>query len=138
MGPVQEVGAAKCGALVIVDGIWALPFAALAQRSAGPATATTPEVIGAPRHAAAASPTRGVPITPTDSAALRRRRPRLLVGGAVLGYGIIYTGLTTVWYTSERIPLHWFNDLSEWQQLDNYGHFWGAFQVSRGAVDMLR
>jgi hypothetical protein len=73
-----------------------------------------------------------------DSAAQRRRRLRLVVGGSALSYGALYTGLTTSWYTGERVPLHWFNDLPEWQQLDKCGHFWGAFQESRGAVDMLR
>ena len=62
----------------------------------------------------------------------------LLAGGYALSYGTIYTGLTTSWYTGEKVPLHWFNDLPEWQQLDKCGHFWGAFQESRGAVDMLR
>ena len=73
-----------------------------------------------------------------DSAARRRQRLRLLAGGYALSYGTIYTGLTTSWYTGEKVPLHWFNDLPEWQQLDKCGHFWGAFQESRGAVDMLR
>ena len=50
---------------------------------------------------------------PSDSAALRRRRLRLLVGGTALSYGVIYTGLTTAWYTGERMLLHWFNDLPE-------------------------
>lgn len=72
------------------------------------------------------------------SAMRRRRRVRLLAGGYALSYGTLYTGLTTSWYTGERVPLHWFNDLPEWQQLDKGGHFWGAFQESRGAVDMLR
>lgn len=75
---------------------------------------------------------------PVDSVARRKRRLRLLVGGTALSYGVIYTGLTTAWYTGERTSLHWFNDLPEWQQLDKCGHFWGAFQESRGAVDMLR
>jgi hypothetical protein len=61
-----------------------------------------------------------------------------LVGGSALGYGIIYAGLTTSWYTGERAPLRWFNDWPEWKQLDKAGHVWGAFQISRGAVDMLR
>ena len=78
------------------------------------------------------------PASPADSVARQQRRLRLLVGGSAVGYGIIYTGLTTAWYTGERVPLHWFNDLPEWQQLDKGGHFWGSFQESRGAVDMLR
>lgn len=64
-----------------------------------------------------------IPVPPIDSAALRRRRLRLIVGGTAWGYGVIYTGLTTAWYTGERVPLHWLNDLPEWQQLDKCGHF---------------
>ena len=78
------------------------------------------------------------PASPPDSVAQLKRRLRVLVGGSAVGYGIIYTGLTTAWYTGEKVPLHWFNDLPEWQQLDKGGHFWGSFQESRGAVDMLR
>ncbi|GAB3243367.1 DUF2279 domain-containing protein [Hymenobacter seoulensis] len=66
------------------------------------------------------------------------RRLPLVVGGSALAYGALYTGLAAGWYTGEKVPLHWFNDLPEWQQLDKAGHFWGAFQESRGAVDMLR
>ncbi|MDB5236695.1 MAG: hypothetical protein JWR44_3688, partial [Hymenobacter sp.] len=73
-----------------------------------------------------------------DSQNQRQRRLRWLVGGSAVSYGVIYTGLTTAWYTGEQVPLHWFNDLPEWQQLDKAGHFWGSFQESRGAVDMLR
>lgn len=61
-----------------------------------------------------------------------------MVGGYTLDYGALYIGLATAWYTGEKVPLHWFNDLPEWQQLDKASHFWGAFHESRGAVDMLR
>ena len=132
--------------VLLAAGGWALPLVAPAQVPATTAT-VAPVAADAPlRPAATATPdfaTRALPapasaaISP-DSAALLRRRLRLLVGGTTLGYGVIYTGLTTAWYTGEREPLHWFNDLHEWQQLDKAGHFWGAFQESRGAVDMLR
>ena len=32
---------------------------------------------------------------------------------SAVGCGVIYTGLTTAWYTSERVQLHWFNNLPE-------------------------
>jgi hypothetical protein len=66
------------------------------------------------------------------------RRLPLVVGMYAVSYGALYTGLAASWYTGERVPLHWFNDLPEWQQLDKAGHIWGSFQESRGAVDMLR
>ncbi|WP_229755266.1 DUF2279 domain-containing protein [Hymenobacter cavernae] len=72
-----------------------------------------------------------------DSAHLGRRLP-LLAGGLAATYtgGLVLLG--NAWYTGPRTNLHWFNDLSEWKQLDKAGHFWGAFHESRGAVDMLR
>ena len=76
--------------------------------------------------------------TPADSVSPVAHRLPLLVGGYALSYGTLYTALAASWYTGEKVPLHWFNDLPEWQQLDKCGHFWGAFQESRGAVDMLR
>lgn len=69
---------------------------------------------------------------------LHPHRIRLLAGGSALGYGLIYTGLATAWYTGPREPLHWFNDWPEWKQMDKAGHAWGAFHESRAAVDMLR
>ena len=113
---------------------WAITAGALAAPAVGTAQVfpPTPALPTAHRLATAFSP------AAADSAAQRKRRLRLLVGGSALSYGVIYTGLTTAWYTGERVPLHWFNDLPEWQQLDKCGHFWGAFQESRGAVDMLR
>ncbi len=107
-----------------------LPLAAHAQQ--------TPVADSAARRASARSGALLPPLALPDSATRLRRRVRALAGGSALGYGVIYTGLTTAWYTGERVPLHWFNDLPEWRQLDKAGHFWGSFQESRGAVDMLR
>ena len=73
-----------------------------------------------------------------DSLARHTHRLRYIGLGTALGYGTIYTGLTTAWYTGPRVPLHWFNDLPEWEQLDKCGHIWGSFVESEGAVDMLR
>ncbi|WP_375417663.1 DUF2279 domain-containing protein [uncultured Hymenobacter sp.] len=123
-----------------------LPLRFMLLLLAGLSVGTGPRAAGAqslPPDSAASRPMRlarpaGVNSLPPDSAATRRRRLRLLAGGSALGYGVIYAGLTTSWYTGERVPLHWFNDLPQWQQLDKAGHFWGAFHESRGAVDMLR
>ncbi len=88
--------------------------------------------------AAAAPPAVAPAPTPPDSLVRRAHRLRYIGLGTALGYGTIYTGLTTAWYTGPRVPLHWFNDLPEWEQLDKCGHFWGSFVESEGAVDMLR
>ncbi|MBC6699064.1 DUF2279 domain-containing protein [Hymenobacter sp. BT190] len=78
-----------------------------------------------------------LPAASPDSSLLSRRLPVLAGGLAVTYTGLLY-GLSKGWYTGERAPLHWFNDLPEWKQMDKAGHFWGAFHQSRGAVDMLR
>lgn len=101
-----------------VAGAWALPLASSAQAPTGPVETAATTVTSASAPALAA-----IPVPPIDSAALRRRRLRLIVGGTAWGYGVIYIGLTTAWYTGERVPLHWLNDLPEWQQLDKCGHF---------------
>lgn len=79
-------------------------------------------------------------ILPADSSqcSVRRQRLPLLVGGTAVGVGALYTGLAAAWYDGPRVPLHWFNDLPEWQQLDKAGHVWTAFHESQAAVDMLR
>jgi hypothetical protein len=55
-----------------------------------------------------------------------------------VGVGTLYAGLGAAWYTGPRVPLHWFNDWPEWQQLDKAGHFWGAFHESQATIDLLR
>lgn len=102
---------------------------------AGPAPASQAQAL--PRPDSMAAPEPRLTAAPVDSVRQHRRRLGLLVGGSTLGYGVLYTGLSTAWYTGERVPLHWFDDLREWRQLDKCGHFWGAFHISRGAVDML-
>jgi hypothetical protein len=88
--------------------------------------------------------TRPAPLSllPLDSlpppAAVPRHRLPLVAGTFAVGYAGTYYALSRGWYTGERAPFHWFNDLPEWKQLDKAGHFWGAFHESRGAVDMLR
>jgi hypothetical protein len=79
--------------------------------------------------------------TPVDLGrreAMAGRRLPLLLGGYAVGVGTLYAGLGAAWYTGPRVPLHWFNDLPEWQQLDKAGHFWGAFHESQATIDLLR
>ncbi|MBR7950006.1 DUF2279 domain-containing protein [Microvirga sp. STR05] len=94
-----------------------------------PAGPDTAQILRAPSIASASNA--------LDSSRLNRRLPLLAGGLAVTYTGLMY-GLSKSWYTGERVPLHWFNDLPEWKQMDKAGHFWGAFHQSRGAVDMLR
>ena len=92
----------------------------------------------AQRPAAAVAKATDSLLDSTALAAGTRHRVRALGLGSAVGYGTIYAGLTAAWYTGEKVPLHWFNDLPEWEQLDKAGHIWGSFVESEGAVDMLR
>ena len=103
---------------------------------AGPAAAQVP-LARPDTLPTAAAPPRGPADTAQAGSLLSRRLP-VLAGGLAVSYsGTLYL-LSNAWYTGERVPLHWFNDWPEWKQLDKAGHFWGAFHMSRGAVDMLR
>ena len=76
-----------------------------------------------------------------DSLAVHLPRPKIKLIGSTLAVG--YTGglaiLSKAWYNkSDRTAFHFFNDNFEWKQLDKAGHFWSAFQESKGGVDALR
>ncbi|RDV16507.1 DUF2279 domain-containing protein [Pontibacter diazotrophicus] len=65
---------------------------------------------------------------------------RLIAMGATFaaGYTAMLVSLNNSWYSGERTSFHFFNDNSQWKQVDKAGHFWGAFQESRAGIDMLR
>lgn len=59
------------------------------------------------------------------------------------GTGVVYLGgvaaLSQAWYDKDtQTNFHFFNDNSEWKQMDKVGHFWGSFQESKGGVDALK
>jgi uncharacterized protein YfiM (DUF2279 family) len=67
---------------------------------------------------------------PVDSSKFTKRRNLLVIGGAV-AYTTTMIGLNEVWYkNSDRESFHFFNDATEWKQVDKVGHFFSAFQVS--------
>lgn len=65
---------------------------------------------------------------------------RLIAMGATFtaGYTAMLVSLNNSWYAEERSSFHFFNDNSQWKQMDKAGHFWGAFHESRAGIDMLR
>ncbi|HVD98354.1 MAG TPA: DUF2279 domain-containing protein [Cytophagaceae bacterium] len=78
----------------------------------------------------------------TDSVAatsLNKKRfvPMMVTVGAV--YTATWVGLDALWYKNNpRTPFHFFNDDSEWLQLDKFGHATTSFQESRLGVDLLK
>ncbi|WP_162426570.1 DUF2279 domain-containing protein [Pontibacter pudoricolor] len=74
-----------------------------------------------------------------DSGKVNRQKLLVLGAGFTVGYSAMLVGLNNAWYQDqERTDFHFFNDNSQWRQVDKAGHFWGAFHQSRAGIDMLR
>lgn len=61
----------------------------------------------------------------------------------VIGGGLTYTGalvgLNQLWYSqNERTSFHFFNDNSEWKQVDKLGHLYSSFYISEGFSRVLQ
>lgn len=68
-------------------------------------------------------------------------KKRLIPTLAVVGgsYAVAMVGLNFLWYAnSPRSSFHFFDDNSEWQQVDKCGHFMTAFHESRLGVDLMK
>lgn len=73
-----------------------------------------------------------------DSIVFRKERFIPIVSAAAVTYTVSMYGLYQTWYKdypSEQF--HFFNDNSEWMQMDKCGHFFTAFQLSRISSDVL-
>jgi hypothetical protein len=68
----------------------------------------------------------------TQQKDIYKKRQRLVTYGSIGVYGITLVGLNSAWYASyPRSSFHFFNDNSEWQQMDKAGHAWSAYGISR-------
>lgn len=79
--------------------------------------------------------------TVPDSTLTKTNSTRLIILGT--GFTAGYTGmlisLNKAWYNNqEKNNFHFFNDNSQWKQIDKAGHFWTSFHESRAGVDLLR
>jgi uncharacterized protein YfiM (DUF2279 family) len=80
-------------------------------------------------------------LLPADSVskAVSPKKVKLIAGGIAVGYVGGLAVLSHAWYNeNEQTSFHFFNDNSEWKQMDKAGHFWSAFQESKGGVDALK
>lgn len=74
-----------------------------------------------------------------DTTQADKQKLIVLGTGFTVGYSAMLVGLNKAWYAEqERTGFHFFNDNSQWRQVDKTGHFWGAFHQSRTGIDMLR
>lgn len=78
------------------------------------------------------------PLKAQDSTAFNKKRFVPIVAAAGITYvGSMY-GLYQVWYKDyPSESFHFFNDNSEWMQMDKAGHYFTAFQLSRISSDVL-
>lgn len=65
-----------------------------------------------------------------DSLRQKRLKPLVIAGAAT--YAVSLVALDRMWYADfERQSFQFFNDNSEWQQLDKMGHFFSSFHISK-------
>lgn len=63
---------------------------------------------------------------------LRQKRLKPFIIASSATYAVTLVGLNQLWYADfERESFHFFNDNSEWQQMDKMGHFYSAFHISK-------
>lgn len=69
---------------------------------------------------------------PTDSAVQFKQRMRLVAASEATLYAVSMGGLYSMWYSNyPQSHFHFFDDNSEWLQMDKAGHFVTAYYVSR-------
>ncbi|WP_439883432.1 DUF2279 domain-containing protein [Pontibacter sp. MBLB2868] len=77
--------------------------------------------------------------TETTITQVNKKKLFALSSTFAVGYSALMISLNQAWYSKEeRTDFHFFNDNSEWKQMDKAGHYWGAFHESRAGIDMLR
>jgi hypothetical protein len=68
-----------------------------------------------------------------------KNRTYLIAAINVAGYGGTLVALNKAWYANyPRSSFHFFNDNSEWLQLDKVGHGWSAYNAGRASAAMWR
>ena len=71
-----------------------------------------------------------------DSLNKKRLKTVIITGGS--SYTLAMVGLNYLWYSDfEREPFHFFNDNSEWNQMDKVGHFFSTYQLSNVSTRAL-
>jgi hypothetical protein len=67
-----------------------------------------------------------------NSVAPDKGRIRLLNYSLAGGFALSMTWLYTQWYKDyPASSFHFFNDNGEWEQMDKFGHFWNAYNISK-------
>lgn len=74
-----------------------------------------------------------------DSTDFNRRKFNTYLIGSGAVYAGTLVGLQALWYSeSEQSSFHFFNDNSQWKQVDKVGHTYSTFQLGRISYELLR
>jgi uncharacterized protein YfiM (DUF2279 family) len=75
-------------------------------------------------------------LTPSDSLHPVRKKTVYIAEASVIGAGLI--GLNQLWYADyPQSKFHFYNDNSEWMQMDKVGHFYSTYHVGRFGAELL-
>ena len=75
-------------------------------------------------------------LTPSDSLHPVRKKTVYIAEASVIGVGLI--GLNQLWYADyPQSKFHFYNDNSEWMQMDKVGHFYSTYHVGRFGAELL-
>jgi uncharacterized protein YfiM (DUF2279 family) len=67
------------------------------------------------------------------------KRVRLVTAANIVGYGATMTALYSAWYSKyPQTNFHFFNDNTEWKQVDKVAHAYSAYIESYGSMEMWR
>lgn len=66
-----------------------------------------------------------------------KKRVRLVTTGNIVGYGGTMAALYATWYSNyPQTHFHFFDDNTEWKQVDKVGHAYSAYIESYGSMEM--
>lgn len=78
-------------------------------------------------------------IAQPDSLAINKKRLYPAITATALGYSATMGALSKVWYSkNDRSSFHFFNDVSEWGQMDKAGHTYITFHESIVFSELLQ
>ena len=76
-------------------------------------------------------------ITDPAGPVINKNRLWLVAGGHLAFWTGSYIALHKTWYSNyPRSSFHFFNDNSEWLQMDKLGHVWTAYNVGRASAEL--
>lgn len=80
-----------------------------------------------------------LPSSPIDSSQLNKTRLWLVAGSHAAVWAGSYIALNKAWYADyPKQSFHFFNDWSEWNQMDKCGHAWTAYTLGRYSTELWR